>query len=367
MSTENRYSSPHLIYADTEYATEEQISGTITKFMNRLSWGDTNFKKRVNVVTTADGAFAGYSYIWVSSDDASQLLTKSENCEYEETYDHVIKVTYSTSTDELKASITEAIQSCLNVMEDEDAGGAEDAEDVGEHMLHFNDETPSTAYLSVKSKAVYHVLLGSNPNGTERVIVVVEGDDDGTSWDCGEMVTKKLPSLVQLPFTITLTSSEEVPLEYLRCSRSLPFDKSINPDPIIYTPEQIDIIKKLEPQRIDFTYQLKFSLAWVTYPDVEKYNKDELIAFGVPGTVGVMTIKDIFRDFVTDKNAKAYVGDRLCTYPIIIRKRLASNDYLVIVKFNPKSEDAMVANKMTRKVKLPNGVVLRFDFSKHKK
>lgn len=370
-SYEEKYSDTHLMYGMTEYATREQINKCIYSLLTSLGWSETGLITEINVVTAANDEITKYSYVWVSSSKVFQLLTKTGDVTHEKSYQYVIK--YGCDVKDTDDKIKEIIETGIN-------DGKEylyeeyEYEEECQYSIHRN--TDDTLYVTLESEAIYNMLLGNNPDGTLRETTVLEecDDDDTTDWAAGEMVTKKLKPLIELqPIDDVDLKVEEygcqVPKRCLEKRHGLKFDQSIVIPSIYYERSQIDSIKVLEPDRTEFFYSPKFSPAMIAYPDETQYNKNELIAYNVSDWITVRIIKEKFRNYVTDKDAIYDDGRNRCTYPFIRIKFTKKDTKLVIVKFNKDSNDGLIANKMTRKMKVfsedgKRSETLRFDYSK---
>lgn len=369
--SEGKYSDSHLIYAVTGYATSEQIAQSIEKLLSSIGWSNPKPNMRINVVTAAGDEMTEYSYIWVSSPKLFQLLTKTSEITYEVSYQYAIKYKYTSGDLNLiKQIIDTGISDCKEYLYD-----TYDYDESCNYNIHpVADCFDQYVYVSLDSEAIYNILIGNNPDGTVREEVCIEGDDDTDDWGAGEMVTKKLQPLVSLKMIedVNMQIEEygnEVPKKYLEKRGKLKFDESLILPPIVYTKSQIEKILLLHPDRKEFIHQISMSPACIPYPDETQYKKNELIAFNVPEWVTIRIIKDKFKDYVTDKTAKFNDGYKICTYPVIYRKQTSKNTIIITVKFNENSNDGLVANKMSRKLRIESedgkhSDVLRFDYNK---
>lgn len=203
-------------------------------------------------------------------------------------------------------------------------------------------------YLYISNTQVYNMLLGKNPDGSERTkLVEKEGKrifspDDGVEWvedwsqDKRELVTEQLPKL-------------------------------LNPEIHIYTPKQkqnfqklITRIKKSEKQHLPPEYfhpdkcSFVFEKAYVK-PVGEQYSLNVLCGRKIPVWLNAENIYSIFRKFISDKKVKKKVRIKgrfaEVPYPVVTINRKKA---LCFIEFNPLSRDAQFALLMTTRVVFRN-------------
>jgi len=236
-----------------------------------------------------------------------------------------------------------------------------------------DDQLVGYTYIRVTNPAIYHLLCGRNPDGTERVEVIPDPDwvppetsepdyshDAESNWadlmdeeDSQErpMIKKKLPPLLTLG-TYRLTEEQ----------------KRIYPDLITsiakhnntYTPDMKIVVPDEE--------ELACSGAFVT--DVEdKYVPNVICARGAPTWLTEAFVKKYFEPYASDTTSKAsrFVAGRSIkdTYPFVT----INSSGMVFVTFDPRTRDAQFCIHMKRKAVMidpsnkNNKVILFFNHS----
>ena len=192
------------------------------------------------------------------------------------------------------------------------------------------------------------MLIGKNPNGTERTKIVekvgikIYSPDQGTEWvddwsqEERSMIVESLPKLLNPP-NLKYTQEQKVNLQKLiariRSSEKQHFD----PD-------------NFHPEISAF----KFEQAHVKPLD-EQYSLNILCGRRIPVWLDPESVYATFRPFITDKRVKKKTRAKKkfieASYPVITINR---KNGLCFVEFNPKSRDAQFALLMTTKVIFKN-------------
>jgi len=217
------------------------------------------------------------------------------------------------------------------------------------NLIFDRDDVPyGFGYVYVSNTQVYNMLLGKNPDGSERTKIVeaasktVFTPEDGVEWvedwskDQRELVLEELPPLIVPP-----------PHRYTPEQRTL-FQKFIMKISSLekkhLSPEQF------RPDICEFTFEKAH-----VKPVGEQYSLNILCGRKIPGWVDQRTIYNEFRRFVSDKRVKkkSRVKNRVVEvpYPEININRKKG---LCFVEFNPLSRDAQFALLMTTKVIFKN-------------
>ena len=194
-------------------------------------------------------------------------------------------------------------------------------------------------YLYLSNPKVYHMLLGKNPDGSERTEVVEK--------DLGYIAFSEDMNIDDIPWFDWADAAEEIEI------RDLPPLMTLSS--FYYRPEQKEQIKKLvekiksserklmDPEKFDLarcTFQLD---AGLVKPVDEKYSPYTLCARDVPEWLTVKDVYQRFRLFVSNKKS----CDRGKTYPSISMNR---KNKLAFVEFDSNTKDAQFDLLMTTKI-----------------
>lgn len=192
-------------------------------------------------------------------------------------------------------------------------------------------------YLYLSNPQVYHMLLGKNPDGSERT-EIVEKDVDYLAF------SEDL-DLKEIPWFDWADAAEEIEIRSLPPLMTLPS--------FYYRKEQIEQLKKLveklklserkqlDPDQFNATI-CNFKLdAGLVKPVDEKYSAHILCAQGVPDW---LTRKDIYNRFCKFVSNKNNCGK---TYPLI---SINKKNKMVFVEFDSNTRDAQFALLMTTKL-----------------
>jgi hypothetical protein len=210
-------------------------------------------------------------------------------------------------------------------------------------------------YIRVSEPKIYWMLLGRNPDGSERFEeypdpdwVKPENPYEGLSME--EITEKnKGKSWVEL-------AEEEESLIHLKIKKILP--------PLItipgyeYDPDQIEHLKELEDKNMEIPKigYFEISRAYATDPP-SGLMKNRICARRVPDWIPVEAFKMIFSTYVSDKNKKATVkisGKNITdTYPIVNFVE-SKKGRIVFITFDPKTDDAIFCLLMTKKTRIIN-------------
>ena len=270
--------------------------------------------------------------------------------------DHTILIESGFAT---KAQILNALLNCLRTYNREQ----ESELNILRSEIHVNTVL-NKAYLPtgltfiwISNSAYYHILLGRNPDGSDRVEKVFDDGYDQYELDLPEITDwsdlveeedehshiEPLPSLVEIP-DINLTASQ------------VRLGKQMTKDP-------------------NFSYFVKLSAKAAFVLEInDGETKHELFCSNCPIWVGQKQLSNIFRQYIPEDR-------RTDGYPkIIIKdpynkgrggKRSNGQRYkIATIKFDPSQRDAQFALHMTKKLLLSDqygkNIALFFVMAKHK-
>jgi hypothetical protein len=215
--------------------------------------------------------------------------------------------------------------------------------DVFCNLIFKSEEPLGYGYMYVSNVEVYHMLLGRNPDGSDRkevkekdidsIPLITEGEDDSITWfDWADAVEEievvEKPPLMELgSFDYSETQKKQV----LALKSKL---RAIN-DPR-FTADLFD----------DDVCHLRVYQALVKPVD-SKYSANVLCARKIPPWLTEADVYRLFRNFVHDKSKQTKVKGRMVKYPIV---NLNERKRIIYIEFDPTSNDAAFALKMTTKV-----------------
>lgn len=199
-------------------------------------------------------------------------------------------------------------------------------------------------YLYVSNPQVYHMLLGKNPDGSERTEIIEKSLDFFS-----------VPIEEEIPWFDWADAVEDIEIRRLPPLLTLP---SFN-----YTPDQILLLQKLlqkirssEKQHLDpnqfdekcCTIQLQPGLV---KPVQAKYATNILCTRDIPEWLDSADVYRRFRPFIHDKKKKVKKHGKRgiveLSYPIV---SINKKNKLCFVEFDPLSRDAQFALIMTTKI-----------------
>jgi len=247
-------------------------------------------------------------------------------------YEHTLYVISGAARNEdLKASVLRAIKF------HEKKTGKKYPCEVFSNLIYDREGVPyGFGYLYLSNPQIYHMLLGRNPDGSERT-EIIEKDLGYIAWKEDK----------DIPWFDWADASEEIEIRQLPPILTLPS--------FYYRPEQKEQLKKLvenlkasdkkqlNPEQFDMkkcTFKLD---AGLVKPVNEKYSPYTLCARKVPNW---LTEKDIYKRFRPFVSNKKEIGHGKL-YPIVSINR---KNQLVFVEFDPNTRDAQFALLMTTKI-----------------
>ena len=211
-------------------------------------------------------------------------------------------------------------------------------------------------YIRVSNPEVYWMLLGKNPDGTERCLEYLD-----PNW------------IPPLPL-----SESEREIDYINTNLSwaelvAEEEKYIHP----YIREELEPLMKLagytyNREQKEHLYQIalkegknievipemgyfEISRAYCHNVDINK-SSNKLCARYVPDWIPEIVFKNIFRHYASDPNKQVNVHDEdniiTDTYPLISSMQGKKQGRLVFVTYDPEEQDGLFALLMTRKVKI---------------
>lgn len=259
----------------------------------------------------------------------SKIIDHKSKGEY--TNNHLLHIVTGVATEEqVKASLKSAIAEALRVCKQMKLNVTDGRFKVN-LVSNRHGETFGYAYAWIVSPDIFYLLIGRNPDGSERFEKIDDPDwippDTGSSnWaditeleDCPK-IRRALPSLVKLP-------------SYQ------------------FTEAQKRLMAKKDNNSFGTHGQFECGPAHVSEPGPE-FIPNVLCGKNIPMELTADDLKGLFRPFISDptkKNVKIIKGIKSEEYyPLvsITAKRLA------FVTFDPSSRDACFALKMARKITL---------------
>lgn len=224
------------------------------------------------------------------------------------------------------------------------------------NLVSDRDGKPSGyGYIWVSNPEVYHLLLGRNIDGTERVECFpdptwVPKDDDF------------LEAALNIPYQKGMSWADMADEEdILRAEYECKIMRRVLPPlmkipPIVYTPQQIEVLKKQikgEGEVIPAQIEIVCEGAHVYETDDTKYKHNVLYCAMVPLHVTEKDMKILFSPYTSDTQTP-YVhrvnGETIKeTYPFV-RIVSSSGKRCAYITFNERTQDAQFALLMTRRV-----------------
>jgi len=192
-------------------------------------------------------------------------------------------------------------------------------------------------YLYLSNPQVYHMLLGKNPDGSERTEIIEKDLDYLPLSDLD----------FDIPWFDWADAAEEIEIRSLPPLMTLPsfYYRKEQKEQLKKLVEKLKVSerKQLDPDQFDDT-MCTFKLdAGLVKPVDEKYSAHILCAQGVPEWLTGKDIYNRFRRFVSNKNK----NDRGKVYPLI---SINKKNKMVFVEFDSNTRDAQFALLMTTKL-----------------
>jgi len=208
------------------------------------------------------------------------------------------------------------------------------------NLIYDRDGIPyGFGYLYLSNSKIYHMLLGRNPDGTDRTEIIEK--------DLGYVPWTEDMDFEDIPWFDWADAAEEIEIRQLPPILTLPA--------FYYRPEQKEQLKKLleklkssekkqlDPEQFDLN-KCTFKLAaGLVKPVDEKYSPCTLCAREIPDWLTEKEIYKRFRPFVSNKKRT----DHGKSYPIVSINR---KNRLAFVEFDPNTRDAQFALIMTTKL-----------------
>jgi len=211
-------------------------------------------------------------------------------------------------------------------------------------------------YIRVSDEKIYWMLLGRNPDGTERVEEYPDPD-----WvappNLNEGLTEKEIEERNKTKTWAQLAEEEEAFIQPKIKKILP--------PLVtipgyeYEKEQIEHLRELDPNaEIPKTGYFEISRAYASDPAVGVM-KNRICARKVPNWIPPEAFKMIFSSYVSEeskgKKATIRVGNKdiTDTYPIVNFVD-SKKGRIVFITFDPKTNDAIFCLLMTKKTRIIN-------------
>lgn len=153
--------------------------------------------------------------------------------------------------------------------------------------IAYDGKPRCCAYMYFSNPEMYWILLGKNPDGSERV----EYYDD-PEWICPERETKT--------FTNWADEVEEEEL-YICPQLSRPLPPLIDIPPIVLTTSQIEWMTENSPETDPTIYRMKFSSAFVV-PVEPPYLHNKIVCGGIESWMTEADLKRLFGKYSTSRN-----------------------------------------------------------------
>jgi len=201
-------------------------------------------------------------------------------------------------------------------------------------------------YIRVSDSKIYWMLLGRNPDGSERFEEYLDPD-----WTPPEITVKTQNKWIDIV-------EEEDALIHPKIRKELP--PLVNIPGYEYDEEQIEHLKELEDaQEIPQTGYFEISRAYATEPD-KNMIKNRICSRKVPDWIPVEAFKAIFSTYTSPesrkKEASIKFGNKIIkdTYPIVNFVESKNGGRIVFITFSPNTNDALFALLMTKKTRIVN-------------
>jgi hypothetical protein len=205
-------------------------------------------------------------------------------------------------------------------------------------------------YLWVSNSQIYHMLLGKNYDGSDRI----ENRED-PNWESPSKSLEQEISEIAYDgcWANYVDLEEEIRDRYTPKILTINLPSLINVHPFYYTQDQKEIIRELAAEKrikgvIPDKYYFKFYPASVPLLD-DNYCHNVLCCREVDNWITEKDLKRVFEKFSTDnqsKNTRKLNGKLIMdTYPFIT----LNDRKMAFITFDPKSYDAQFALQMTKK------------------
>ena len=212
-------------------------------------------------------------------------------------------------------------------------------------------------YIRVSSPKIYWMLLGRNPDGTERVEEYPDPDWVPPENPYEGLTEEQIAEKNKGKSWVDLAEEEELLIQ--------PKIKKILP-PLVtipgyeYEPDQIAHLKELEEDNVEIPKigYFEISRAYATDPPAGLM-KNRICARRVPDWIPAEAFKMIFSTYVSEesKGKKATIkisGKNVTdTYPIVNFVE-TKKGRIVFITFDPKTDDAIFCLLMTKKTRIIN-------------
>jgi hypothetical protein len=217
-------------------------------------------------------------------------------------------------------------------------------------------------YIWVQDKKLYHLLLGKNEDGSERII-----EEDDENWSPDSSVQEQYKNWITkgIPQGMSWFDCTEIEDDFLR-KLTPPKTKKFLPPLIIVPPFNYDDQQKLNDQTKK-SDSFIFKPASISSKDTSVITH-KLFCPSLPSDVSESILKNIFDKFSTS-TTKVSINDNGkkindLSYPIITIEK--KKNTIAIISFDPNTNDGLFALLMTRKVYIPNIGFVYFDYYRDK-
>lgn len=215
-------------------------------------------------------------------------------------------------------------------------------------------------YIYVNNTEIFWMLLGKNPDGSERVEEKLD-----PSWKAPMKTDKNLSfdQIIQNNKKKTWSELAEEEDAMIQPKIKILLEPLVKIPGFPYDKEQIAHLKELAAEKGEPNIEIpeigffEISRAYANDPEPGLF-KNRLCAHNVPDWIPEKAFKAIFSFYVPDKTKKGTIymaGKEITdTYPIVNFVDTKKGSKIVFVTFDPSKNDAIFALLMTKKTRIIN-------------
>lgn len=206
-------------------------------------------------------------------------------------------------------------------------------------------------YIRVSDPRIYWMLLGRNPDGSERI-----EEYPDPNWSPPKRENLTVEEIIEKSKKKTWIEQVEEEDAFIQPMIKKQLPPLISISGYEYDDEQRRHLKELGGEEVEVPLLGHFEISRAYATDTQtNMLKNRICARNVPDWIPLEAFKSIFSFYVSDKNKKGkiYMGNKEIedTYPIV--NFVDSNKgRIVFITFDPQTKDALFALLMTRKVRI---------------
>ncbi len=270
------------------------------------------------------------------------------------TNSHLLHVITKTATeDQLKTSVKKAIIDAVSITKTQSLNL--DQRFKVNIVANREEKSFGYAYVWLVSPEIFNMLIGKNPDGSDRYQLVDDpswNPPNSESGNWADITDLEDPPKIRKPLGPLIKLQPYLLTEEQRRAEILQLKADLNKAETS-TSESMDLMKKLETlQDKDRKMYGEFECGPTYVSDDDKFLTNVLCAKCIPKEITSEDLKNLFLPFVSDMTRRhsRRVGKTIVEekYPLIG----ITPKGIAFITFDPASHDALFASKMARKISL---------------